>query len=144
MLRDSADIGVKQPHMKAASLSPCELAGEVVGRLALAVANAVYHGHLLALQFDRDRLDRARAEDGHRRRPLVDGRPPAERIVVPVDDERADASLIEAPQTTDETNLCSNAALGAVVDVAGQQDEQDVLVERQLNQPIPSLQRSLA
>ncbi|OPZ46025.1 MAG: hypothetical protein BWY94_00939 [Actinobacteria bacterium ADurb.BinA094] len=144
VLGGGAHIGVQQADVKTGTARAREAEREVLPNLAPRVADAVHDRDLHAVELDGDRLDPLRAEDRDAGRPPGDRRPAVQRIVVAVDDEGADAGLVQTPHAGEKADLRAQPALGAVVDVAGEEHEQHLALERQVDEPLPRLQGRLA
>ena len=144
MFGGAARIGVQQADVRAVRVAPPKARREVLGDVAASVADAVDVAHGGALTFDRRHLDLPVAEDVHARRPITDGRPAVQRIVVAVHDEGLHAGLGEVAQAAQHANLCAHAALRPVVEVAGEQQGSGVLVDGETHEVVPGLKRRFA
>ena len=96
-----------------------------------------------SLLTDRERLDLdlAGAEHLDAGRPLLNRRPAVQRVVIAVDDEGPYACFIEALEPGEEAQLRSHSAVGAIVDVASDEQEGRLALDGEGDDVVPSLQR---
>ena len=76
--------------------------------------------------------------------PLMNAHPALDGIIVATHDEGSNPVRGEALQTRKETHLCWSGSFGPIADVARKQEECGALIDRQLNQGVPRLERRLA
>ena len=118
MARVATDVGVQQPDGEPSGSHIAKAECKIVPNVALRIADAVDDG-----------ASRVLGEYGHAlplpAEPVAQGRigqprlPAVERVVISVTDKRTDALLVQPLQPLDELPLGTQAALRAVVHVAG-------------------------
>jgi hypothetical protein len=116
-----------------------ERLGQVAGLDRVLVAAAVERADDRAVTLERHRLRLTRREVPHRPRKPQVGRPPVRRIVVPPGDEDRDPRFREAHRLLLEAQLGGHAA-ARVVDVAGDDQEVDLLLDAQPHDAIERLE----
>jgi hypothetical protein len=75
--------------------------------------------------------------------PALNGWPSVRRIVASPHDERADARSGKPLQAFEKTELRRNRPIAPIADTARQKQEGRVLIDGQLDQRVPGLQRRL-
>ena len=130
--RVAADVGVQQPDVESGPWQLAESQRQVLVYLAVRVADAVYHRPFRVLR--EHRLPSDLGSEAHAAARQLEPRFPAvQRVVVAVADEGADAGFIQAFQPVAEFQLRPQAAVGAVVHVACDQQRVCPLLDAQVD-----------
>ena len=143
--RHALDVAVEEANVQAGPRRAGEAQRQVLRRRAGRVADPLDRRQQAALPLDGDDRHLVAAEHRDAVGPGPDGRPAGgDRVVVAVDDEARDAGRSEPGETVAEPELGAKPALGAVVHVAGDEQERRVAFEREVDDGVEGLQRGLA
>ena len=93
---------------------------------------------------DRMRFHRIAAEHRQIRRRLADRRPAVGRIVISMRHEDVNPTLAKPFHPAQEAQLCADAALGCIVNVAGEHDKRSLPLDRHRPQRVERFERRIA
>ncbi|CAB4955068.1 unannotated protein [freshwater metagenome] len=140
-----ADRRVDDPDVQPTAGRGREAPREVRRRLPRRVADAVQRRepHPVPDDLVREHLPRGADDDPVGPPVGVDRLPPVERVVVAVHDERGDPGVAQPLQPGAHPQLRPQPPVGPVVQVTGEHDERDLLVQCQVDERVPRPQRGV-
>ncbi len=144
VLRLAAGIAMQHADMQSQSVASPEAQGEIFGHVAACVADAVDLRPRLAVDHGGMRFHIVRSEDDQVAGQTGGHRPAVQRIVIAVRDENANAGFSEPLYSAQESQLSAHAAAGAIVDIAGEDDEGGLALDSHPHERVESFERGVA